>query len=198
MASLNGNFNARTVPPAAPRDMIPPAKYVMQIVKSERKPTRGGDGEFIQLELDILDGEFKGRKVWDMLNKWNPNPQTVKIADETLSAICHATGVLDLSDTEQLHFRPMLVKVVVDPGGPDKKNPQKIHEPSNKIKGYEALPNTGGYRAPPQQQAMPVNQPQQQAQQPQQQVVAAQGAAVNGASGGGGASKAPPWRRAAG
>ena len=197
MASLGQSFNARTVPPSSPRDVIPPGKYVMQIVKSERKDTKDGQGEFIEMELDVLDGEFKGRKVWDRLNKWNANPQTVKIAEETLSAICHATGVLDLTDTEQLHCRPMLVKVIVKP---ERTVNGRTYDPSNEIKGYEALPNAGGYRAPPQQQTMPVNQPQQQAPQPQQQAIPQQtapaGAATGAAQAGG--SKAPPWRRAAG
>lgn len=190
MASLDENFDARTVPPSAPRDTIPPAKYVMQIVKSQRKDTRDGKGAYIELELDVLDGEFKGRKVWDRLNKWNPNPQTVEIANKTLSAICHATGVLDLSDTEQLHFRPMLVKVEVKPGRTEN---GRTYDPSNEVKGYEALPNAG-HRPPPQQTTMPVNQPQQQVQQPQRQETAAQ---VNPTPANEG-KKPPPWRRAAG
>jgi len=34
--------------------------------------------------LDILDGQHKGRKIFDQLNLVNPNPTTVEIAQRTL------------------------------------------------------------------------------------------------------------------
>jgi hypothetical protein len=65
--------------------------------------------------LDILDGEHKGRKIFDQLNLVNPNPTTVEIAQRTLSAICHATGKMQVSDSEELHLIPMTIQVTVKP-----------------------------------------------------------------------------------
>jgi hypothetical protein len=65
--------------------------------------------------LDILDGPYKGRKIFDQLNLVNPNPTTVEIAQRTLSAICHATGRMHVSDSEELHLIPMTIQVKIKP-----------------------------------------------------------------------------------
>ena len=77
--------------------------------------TRNGMGQFLWLMLDILDGEQKGRKIFDQLNLVNPNPTTVEIAQRTLSAICHATGKMHVSDSEELHLIPMTIQVKIKP-----------------------------------------------------------------------------------
>ncbi|CAN8138802.1 hypothetical protein THIOSC15_1140001 [uncultured Thiomicrorhabdus sp.] len=48
-----------------------------------------------------------------------------------MSAICHAVGVLQASDSQQLHDRPMNIKVGIQPA-------RDGYEASNSIKGYEA------------------------------------------------------------
>jgi hypothetical protein len=45
----------------------------------------------------------------------NNNPKAVEIAQQTLSAICRATGQLQVSDSEQLHLKPMTITVAVRP-----------------------------------------------------------------------------------
>lgn len=85
-------FDASGVEPAAPLELLPPGKYVAQIVQSEMQPTKLGDGQMLCLELDILEGPHRGRKLWDRLNLVNRSQQTMEIAQRTLSAICHAVG----------------------------------------------------------------------------------------------------------
>lgn len=97
MAMLS--FDATGVEPAAPRDLLPPGKYPVHIVQSEMRPTRSGDGQYLWLELDVIEGPHQGRKIWDQLNLVNPNQQTVDIAQRTLSAICHAVGQMQVSDS---------------------------------------------------------------------------------------------------
>lgn len=136
MAQLG--FDASAVEPSAPFEVLPPGKYQVQIVQSEMRPTRAGDGQFLWLEMDILAGPHAGRKLWDQLNLVNRSQQTVEIAQRRLSAICHAVGRLQVADSEELHFRPMLATVKVKPEGPDK---QGVHrQAKNEIEGYEPLP----------------------------------------------------------
>ena len=92
MANLNG-FNAATVEPSQDFDPIPAGKYLAVITDSEMKPTKSGTGQYLQLSLQILEGPYKGRYVWARLNLHNPNPTTVKIARQELSAICRGCGV---------------------------------------------------------------------------------------------------------
>jgi len=128
MANLNG-FNANDVDPNPGFEPIPAGKYLAIIVASEMKPTRNGKGEYLQLELDILDGPHKGRKVWDRLVIKHPNPQTVEIARGTLSAVCHAVSVMAPKDSAELHNLPLLVTVGL-------KKREDTGELTNVVKAY--------------------------------------------------------------
>lgn len=137
MAMLS--FDATGVEPAAPRDLLPPGKYPVHIVQSEMRPTRSGDGQMLWLEMDVIEGPFQGRKLWDQLNLVNRNEQTVEIAQRTLSAICHAVGQLHVTDSEQLHHLPMLAIVAVGPDSRDKHLAPVEQRKQNKVKGYAPL-----------------------------------------------------------
>jgi hypothetical protein len=136
MAQLNQHFDASTVEPAAPRELLPPGRYTAQIVQSEMRPTKAGDGQMLWLELDVLDGPYQGRKLWDQLNLVNRNQQAVEIAQRTLSAICHAVGQIQVSDSEQLHFRSMEITLAVEADSRDKHLPAAEQRKQNKVKGY--------------------------------------------------------------
>ena len=115
MARFDTSFDATSVEPTTAHELLPAGKYRAQIVESEMRVTKNGMGQFLWLMLDILEGEHKGRKMFDQLNLVNPNPTTVEIAQRTLSAICHATGKMHVSDSEELHLIPMTIQVKVKP-----------------------------------------------------------------------------------
>lgn len=115
MARFDTSFDATSVEPTTAYELLPAGKYRAQIVESEMRVTRNGMGQFLWLMFDILDGEHKGRKIFDQLNLVNPNPTTVEIAQRTLSAICHATGKMHVSDSEELHLIPMTIQVKIKP-----------------------------------------------------------------------------------
>lgn len=110
MADLRG-FDASQVEPASEFAPLPPGKYVAVITASEMKPTRSGNGAYLELTFQIIEGEFKGRVLWDRLNLDNPHPLAVKIARGELSAICRAVGVLTPNDSCELHNLPLVVTV---------------------------------------------------------------------------------------
>ena len=83
MARFDTSFDATSVEPTTPYELLPAGKYRAQIVESEMRVTRNGVGQFLWLMLDILDGQHKGRKIFDQLNLVNPNPTTVEIAQRT-------------------------------------------------------------------------------------------------------------------
>lgn len=168
MAQLGGNFDARGVQPKQDFETLPPGDYPVMMVNSEMKATKDGTGQFLYCEFDVIDGPMKGRKLWDRLNLVNKNAKAVEIAERTLSAICHATGVLNVTDSEQLHGRAMLAKVKVKPADGQ-------YGPQNEISTY--LPINGAPVA-----AAPIAAPAYVAP-------AAQSAAVAPATG------TPPWRK---
>jgi len=110
MADLRG-FDAQTVEPNDSFDPIPNGDYLCIITTSEMKPTKASDGAYLELELQVIEGPYQGRKLWDRLNLNNANETTVKIAKGTLSAICRAVGVLQPTDSCELHDLPLVAKV---------------------------------------------------------------------------------------
>lgn len=115
MASFGHTFDASTVEPATPFEVLPPGKYLVQIVASEMRPTKDGLGQYLFLEIDVLDGQHAGRKLFDRLNLINANPDTVQMAQRTLSALCRAAGKMQVSNSDQLHLIPLHIDVKVKP-----------------------------------------------------------------------------------
>ena len=89
--------------------------------------TKDGHGQYLYLEVDILEGQYAGRKLFDRLNLVNANPDTVQIAQRTLSSICRAVGKLQVSNSEQLHLIPLIADVRVRP-------PKGMYGESNSIR----------------------------------------------------------------
>ena len=145
------NFDATTVDPVEDFSPIPAGEYTMAIIDSEMKPTKNGQGQYLQLALQVLDGDYKGRMVWDRLNLVNPNQTAVEIARRTLSAICHAVGKLQVTDSSELHNVPMLVRVSVRPADGQ-------YDASNEVKAYKRIEGQAAQPAMA-QQAQPAQQP---------------------------------------
>tara|TARA_R110000803_G_scaffold95344_8_gene163244 strand:+ start:4185 stop:4682 length:498 start_codon:yes stop_codon:yes gene_type:complete len=148
MAVLTTTFNANEIEPAQTFDTIPAGKYPMIFTDSEERQTKAGTGSYYQFTSEIIDGKFKGRKIWIRLNIHNPNEKAVEIAKRELSSICRATGVMELNETSQLHNIPFLGSIKIKPA-------EGSYEASNEIKGYEAL--TG--QPPAQQQPATASAP---------------------------------------
>lgn len=158
MAIFAQTFDANAVEPSN-FDVFPAGKYLAQIVSSEMRPTKDGRGQYLFLELDILEGQFAGRKLFDRLNLVNDNPDTVDIATRTLSSICRATGQMQVKDSEQLHLIPLIADVRVRP-------PKGQYGESNSIRYLPrnaAAPATrapGAYASAPAPATAPSPQPQ--------------------------------------
>ena len=99
-------FDATEVEPRAALDVIPDGWYRAWITDSEMKANARGTGEYLQLVWTILDEEQKGRKIWDRLNVKNTNETAQEIARASLSAICHAIGVMRIQHTTLTAFLP--------------------------------------------------------------------------------------------
>lgn len=127
-------FDANTINPSQAFEVLPEGKYVVQIINSEMRDASANakdpNGKYLWLEMEVLEGEYSGRKVYDRLNLINNNPQAVEIAQKTLSSICHAVGELVVNDSEQLHWKPMTATLRVRP-------PRGDYSASNEIRGYE-------------------------------------------------------------
>lgn len=166
MAHLGGTFDATQVDPSRDVEPIPSGEYLVHIIDSDMKPTKNGTGQYLELAYEVAEGPYKGRKLWARLNLVNQNSKAVEIAQRDLSAICHATGQMQVTDSQQLHYKPHVVRVEYI-----KADGVKSQRDSNEIKAYK---RAEGYAAPAQAPAF--NQPPGQAFQAPQP-----------------AASAPPW-----
>ena len=151
MASLNMNFDASTVQPTSGYDPLPNGEYLVVAIASDMKTASKSGGQYLEVELEVLDGNFKGRKVWDRINLINPSAKTVEIAQRQLSSLCHATGVMNVTDSAQLHNIPVIATIKY-------KDPQNGYGASNDVRGYKKANDQSTPQAPQQQAAVPTTQ----------------------------------------
>jgi hypothetical protein len=95
-------------------DPLPPGDYTACVTSTEVKPTKAGNGEYIELTIEIMDGDFSGRKIWERLNINNPSEQTVQIARSQLNQLATALGQVPLKDTDQLLEIPFTLTLDID------------------------------------------------------------------------------------
>lgn len=137
MANLSG-FDASKVEPND-YGVIPPGDYEACIVNSDMKATKDGLGQYLNLEIQIVGGQYQNRKLFEKLNLVNKNETAVTIAKGTLSAICRAVNVLTPNDSSELHNKTFRIAVGV------RKNDYK-GEMENHVKAFK--PRQAGPVAP--------------------------------------------------
>lgn len=132
---------------------IPHGTYNVQIVNAEEKTTQSG-GQMIVLTFELLDGKYKGRKIWNNYNVVNDNPKAVDIAMRGLSTICQLVGVagFDANTFGVLYGKPFAVKLGIS------KDEQTGAE-RNKVNAYLAYQAPGVGLVPAPQAARPVPPP---------------------------------------
>jgi hypothetical protein len=150
MAYLEG-FNANDVDPNEPMQPVPAGTYMAMIIDQkdkdgrrvdDRQPSKSGNGDLAHFVFEILEGQYKGRKVHERLNLWNNNETARKIAWGDMSAICRAVGVMTPNDTSDLHNIPLEIIVGVT-------NPNAEGKQYNEINGYQKRGASGGGAAAP-------------------------------------------------
>jgi len=127
-------FDAERIEPQSAFKPLPTGTYTAVISASEERKTQSGNGSYLRLTLQIVDGEHKGRQLFENLNLDNPNPQAVEIAQQTLSSICHAVGVMQPDDSADLHDKPLTITVIT-------RKRKDTGEDANAIKGFDSASN---------------------------------------------------------
>lgn len=143
MADLN--FNANDHEPAQEFAPIPEGEYLAVITASEMKETSKKTGHYLALTFQVIEeGPAKGRNLWANLNLDNPNDKAVKIAQAELSAICRAVGVMTPRQSEELHDKPLRIKVKVTKRNDNGELTNKISKFSPASEAPAAAPAASG------------------------------------------------------
>lgn len=156
--------------------IVPAGEYIAIIESSDYAPNKQNTGMMLKLTWSILDGEMKGRKIFENLNLQHENAQAVIIAQKALNSICMAVGLQHIQDSSQLHGIPVILDVAV--------KDDKTYGPQNRIKKHlpasrsqtasvsgqaqqQGVPSSaGGGFTPPPAQGAPVGQQGQAKPQP--------------------------------
>lgn len=139
MAMLN--MNVENVDTSVSYDPVPAGEYVVVVTDSEVKETKTGTGKYLELTLEIQEGEFSGRRIWDRLNLWNQNEKTAEIALRQLAQLAKACGRGVIGDSSELHGIPVVAIVKV-------REDAKFGA-SNEVKGYKPFQVTATTPARP-------------------------------------------------
>lgn len=150
MANLTGlvDLNASPESQFAP---LPSGDYTAIIADSIVKQTKRGDGSYLELTYQIVDGPYHGRQVWARVTLSNPNATAVTIGQQHLAQIRHATGVLQLTDSQQLHNLPHVIRVEFRPANPARGQDRD----GNEVREYKALAGAAPRPAAPATPAAP-------------------------------------------
>lgn len=193
MVNIGGSFDSNTIKPRESFEPVVRGWYAMIIADSSAETSKDGKSKHIKLTFEYDERyhpELKGRKVWETLNLWHHNPQTVKIASATLSSIARATGVLVFSDTNSLHGKSLAVKLRVDDGGGK-------YDPSNRPSDYDTVQNRASSFVPPNGSSSPsgIAAPPGAAQPPRAQSAPTNPPAASAPVNPPQQSEGPPWLR---
>jgi hypothetical protein len=116
MAQLPMIFDATTVNPEFGLGQLPVGKHVVSIDSSEIKDTKDGNNKLLEMNLVIHSGQHAGESGAWRLNLFHSNDKTKEIAQKELARLCHATGVMQVQDTSQLHNIQFGVEVALQKG----------------------------------------------------------------------------------
>ena len=129
MPDLDFDVSEYVAPAPANFDPLPKGDYTAMIIASDVKETKAGTGRYVELTLEVSEGQFARRRIWDRLNVNNPDVETEKRARGQLKAVSDACHIAQLNSTEQLHDIPLKLSL-----GLDRRDPTK-----NQVYGYTSI-----------------------------------------------------------
>lgn len=131
MANLGNVFGGKSAAEIEDRsfDPMPDGIYTLVVTGSEVKPTKAGTGEFLSCTMEVVDGQYKGRKLFVKFNLKNANAEAVSIARAELAALCRAVRVPSPRDSSELHDKPFDARLGIQPG-------KGNYGPQNNVKKY--------------------------------------------------------------
>ena len=81
-------FHALEIEPATSYEPLPSNWYKCVITDTEKKPTKAMTGSYLQLTIEVIEGEYQGRKVFDQYGA----SYEVKGYEAALDVVAAVTG----------------------------------------------------------------------------------------------------------
>lgn len=120
-------------------DPIPAGWQPLAMVEGLEKPSSTVPNTYYAAVFEVMDGPYKGRKLFHNFNFNNTNEQAVKIAYDQLATICHAVGIMKIQQMDDLFGKVLQGKIKVVPAVMEDDGETVKYEPKNEIKGFKPL-----------------------------------------------------------
>jgi len=120
-------------------EVVPAGLYQIAISNDELKNTKDGAGKYLELTLQIIEGEHKGTEIVDRLNIINKSQTAQNIGQGKLKRICTLlNSPFPPKDTRCLWGKPLTAKLEVKEFESNKadENGELRMLKSNEVKGY--------------------------------------------------------------
>lgn len=135
MAQLNKKYVADEYGEIGTFEALPGGNYLLLCDDSEIKES-AAKNDYLQIDFTVLSSDQKnmaGKKFILRLNLWHDKQSTVDMAEKELAAICRAMGIPELDDTDVLHEKQVVAKMILVPAKPGSQ-----YGDSNRVIKYSA------------------------------------------------------------
>lgn len=130
--------------------LIPDGKYQAIILSSEMRDTKNKDGQYLQLNIVITQGQYEGTEFVERLNIINKSELAKQIAYTTLARISEAVGMTKTpGNSNDLHNKPFILEVRTKKGEKwtDREGVERDGSDRSEIYKYHPMANPGAAAA---------------------------------------------------
>ena len=115
MGNLNLNTDEIEYSDGGDFEPLPAGVYSLTVKDSEVKETKAGTGNYAAFVFEVLEGDSKGRLIFQNLNINNPNAQCQEIGRSEFKRLAEACGVTgQVADTSELTGKIFAGKVKIE------------------------------------------------------------------------------------
>jgi hypothetical protein len=151
LSDLYDNYDPNMSTDRPNMEPLPIGEYVVQITEAKRVDKDSGD-VMVKLTMQVEDGEFAGRYLWENLNLRHSNAMAQEIAQRSFTELWREAMNLTQppASLRDLEFKPFVAKVGIE-------KRKDTGENQNRIKAYKPLGHAPAAAAPPRGPAPAVN-----------------------------------------
>ena len=116
--------------------LIPNGRYTMQAVKTDIKPTKNGNGSYVEVFMKITEGDYKNRQIIKRFNWENTNATAMSIGRAQFRNLVLACGIPgDLRNSDEVLNIPVTGEVYTQKGtnGYNDSNDVKFFKPVGSV-----------------------------------------------------------------
>lgn len=120
-------------------EAIPAGSYPVVVVAAAVRPTKAQTGQLVEMQLEVVNGGHKGRRLFARFNVRNPNKTAEVIGRSELKQCAEACGFTEVPrDTESFVNKYLAVKVICRDYQGDTQNEVKSFMTAEAFKSQQA------------------------------------------------------------